>query len=173
MISSQCPEYSEAMVEIAKNRRLLAVNKKHLRGQWRQDAIEVDKINLKQILAETDLDRKDQLEEKGLNGEVKDLFVDYKEEALKTFIDLLETKTEAKLVERITGKNLDIAIQTFALEYAECRGNLNKEQSFFYLALYQFGVSRQFLLDTYLKSADEKHPDVLRLRQLEYIRKSF
>jgi hypothetical protein len=65
MISSQCPEYAEAMVEIAKNRRLLAVNKKHLRGQWRQDAIEVDKINLKQILAETDLDRKDQLEEKG------------------------------------------------------------------------------------------------------------
>lgn len=94
-------------MEIAKNRRLLAVNKKHLRGQWRQDAIEVDKINLKQIIAESDLDRKEQLEEKGLNGEVKDLFVDYKEEALRTFVDLLETKTEAKLVERITGKNLD------------------------------------------------------------------
>lgn len=173
MISSLCPEYSEALVEIAKNRRLLAVNKKHLRGQWRQDAIEVDKINLKQIIAESDLDRKEQLEEKGLNGEVKDLFVDYKEEALRTFVDLLETKTEAKLVERITGKNLDQALQIFALEYAECRGNLNKEQAFFYLALYQFGVSRQFLLDTYLKSADEKHPDILRLRQLEFIRKNF
>jgi hypothetical protein len=49
MIHSGCPEYSEALVEIAKNRRLLAVNKKHLRGQWRQDAIEVDKINLKQM----------------------------------------------------------------------------------------------------------------------------
>ena len=110
MISSLCPEYSEALVEIAKNRRLLAVNKKHLRGQWRQDAIEVDKINLKQIIAESDLDRKEQLEEKGLNGEVKDLFVDYKEEALRTFVDLLETKTEAKLVERITGKNLDQAL---------------------------------------------------------------
>lgn len=35
MIHSSCPEYSEALVEIAKNRRLLAVNKKHLRGQWR------------------------------------------------------------------------------------------------------------------------------------------
>ena len=142
MVSSLCPEYSEALVEIAKNRRLLAVNKKHLRGQWRQDAIDVDKINLKQIIAETDLDRKEQLEEKGLNGEVKDLFVDYKEEALRTFVDLLETKTEAKLVERITGKSLDQALQVFALEYAECRGNLNKEQAFFYLALYQFGVSR-------------------------------
>ncbi len=107
MISSLCPEYSEALVEIAKNRRLLAVNKKHLRGQWRQDAIEVDKINLRQIIADTDLDRKEQLEEKGLNGEVKDLFIDYKEEALRTFVDLLETKTEAKLVERITGKSLD------------------------------------------------------------------
>lgn len=173
MISSLCPEYSEALVEVAKNRRLLAVNKKHLRGQWRQDAIEVDKINLKQIIAETDLDRKEQLEEKGLNGEVKDLFVDYKEEALRTFVDLLETKTEAKLVERITGKSLDPALQIFALEYAECRGNLNKEQAFFYLALYQFGVSRQFLLDTYLKSVDEKHPDILRLRHLEFIRKNF
>ena len=49
MIHSGCPEYAEALVEIAKNRRLLAVNKKHLRGQWRQDAIEVDKINLKQM----------------------------------------------------------------------------------------------------------------------------
>jgi len=47
MIHPGCPEYAEALVEIAKNRRLLAVNKKHLRGQWRQDAIEVDKINLK------------------------------------------------------------------------------------------------------------------------------
>jgi hypothetical protein len=34
-------------------------------------------------------------------------------------------------------------------------------------------VSRQFLLDIYLKSANEKHPDVLRLRQLEYIRSNF
>jgi len=110
MISTNCPEYAEALVEIAKNRRLLAVNKKHLRGQWRQDAIDVDKINLKQIKAENDLDRKEQLEEKGLNGEVADLFIDYKEEALRTFVDLLETKTEAKLAERITGKTLDVAL---------------------------------------------------------------
>jgi hypothetical protein len=60
MIHSACPEYSEALVEIAKNRRLLAVNKKHLRGQWRQDAIEVDKINLKQMQVELDdIDRKE------------------------------------------------------------------------------------------------------------------
>jgi hypothetical protein len=83
-----------------------------------------------------DIDRKEQLHEKGLNGEVTDLFIDYKEEAIKTFVDLLETKTEAKLAERINGKSLDSAIQTFALEYAECRGNLNKEQAFFYLAMY-------------------------------------
>lgn len=128
MIHSGCPEYSEALVEIAKNRRLLAVNKKHLRGQWRQDAIEVDKINLKQMQVELDdIDRKEQLKDKGLNGEVTDLFVDYKEEAIKTFVDLLETRTEAKLAERISGKNLDGALQTLALEYAECRGNLNKE----------------------------------------------
>lgn len=56
-----------------------------------------------------------------------DLFVDYKEEALKTFVDLLESRTEAKLVERLSGHTLDTALQTFALEYAESRGNLNKE----------------------------------------------
>lgn len=56
---SSCPEYSEALVEIAKNRRLLAVNKKHLRGQWRQDAIEVDKVNLRQMLLDDGKDRKD------------------------------------------------------------------------------------------------------------------
>jgi hypothetical protein len=57
-----------------------------------------------------DIDRKEQLQEKGLNGEVTDLFIDYKEEALKTFIDLLETRTEAKLAERISGKKLDSAL---------------------------------------------------------------
>jgi hypothetical protein len=50
------------------------------------------------------------LKEKGLTGEVADLFIDYKEEALKTFIDLLETKTEAKLVERLSGRTLDSAL---------------------------------------------------------------
>jgi len=49
MVHTGCPEYYEALVEIAKNRRLLAVNKRHLRGQWRQDAIDVDRVNLKQI----------------------------------------------------------------------------------------------------------------------------
>ena len=98
------------------------------------------------------------------------MFIDYKEEALKTFVDLLEQKTETKLAERISGEKLDQALETFALEYAEARGNLNKEQAFFYLALYQFAVSRQFLFDIYLKSSGEKHPDILRLRQLSFIR---
>lgn len=88
-------------------------------------------------------------------------------------MDLLEGKTEVKLIERLSGQKLDTALSTFALEYAECRGNLNKEQAFFYLALYQFAVSRQFLFDVYLKSANEKHPDILRLRQLEYVKKNF
>jgi len=35
LIHPMCQEYSETLVEIAKCRRLLAVNKKHLRGQWR------------------------------------------------------------------------------------------------------------------------------------------
>jgi len=35
------------------------------------------------------------------------MFIDYKEEALKTFVDLLEQKTETKLAERISGEKLD------------------------------------------------------------------
>lgn len=31
-IHPECYEYAETLVEIARNRRLLAVNKKHLRG---------------------------------------------------------------------------------------------------------------------------------------------
>ena len=54
-----CDEYPEIQVEIAKNRRLLAMNKKHLRGQWRQDAIMVDKVNMNAIELEEGEDRKD------------------------------------------------------------------------------------------------------------------
>jgi hypothetical protein len=43
-------EHAECLVEIARNKRLLAVNKKHLRGQWRQDAIQVDEVSLNQSL---------------------------------------------------------------------------------------------------------------------------
>ena len=93
LIHPMCPEYIEALVEIAKCRRLLAVNKKHLRGQWRQDAIEVDEVNMQKLKEDDQKDRKDQLDEKGLEGEVKDMFIDYKEEALKTFVDLFEGKT--------------------------------------------------------------------------------
>jgi hypothetical protein len=46
MLHPACPEHAECLVEIARCKRLLAVNKKHLRGQWRQDAIEVDEVSL-------------------------------------------------------------------------------------------------------------------------------
>lgn len=94
MIHDNCPEYSEALVEIAKCRRLLAVNKKHLRGQWRQDAIMVDEINLNQMQLKEGQERKEQLEAKGLEGEVSDLFVNYKEEAIKSFVELMHESNE-------------------------------------------------------------------------------
>jgi len=40
-------------------------------------------------------------------------------------------------------------LSTFALEYAEGRANLNKEQAFFYMCLYQYAISRESLLKTY------------------------
>lgn len=72
------------------------------------------------------------------------MFIDYKEEALKTFIDLLETNgvdsnaksTFQKILDKIGETISDNTLATFSLEYAECRGNLNKEHAFFYLVLY-------------------------------------
>lgn len=89
MIHEQCQEFTEVQVEIAKNRRLLAISKKHLRGQWRQDAIVVDEINLDQIELLEGQDRKDQLDSVAIGGEVIDSIVDYKKEMLKSFLDLV------------------------------------------------------------------------------------
>ena len=41
LMDKNTDEYVEALVEIAKNKRLLAVNKKHIWGIWRQDAEEI------------------------------------------------------------------------------------------------------------------------------------
>lgn len=49
LIHVHCPEHVETIVEVAKNRRYLAIEKKHLRGQWRQDAIQVEEVNMKLI----------------------------------------------------------------------------------------------------------------------------
>lgn len=93
MIHKDCAEHAECLVEIARCKRLLAVNKKHLRGQWRQDAIEVDEVSLNKSLVggvADGKDRADMLGERGLDGEVADVFVDYKEEAVKAFVNIIE-----------------------------------------------------------------------------------
>lgn len=212
MLHPACSEHAECLVEIARCKRLLAVNKKHLRGQWRQDAIEVDEVSMDQsLVGEEGPERKDQLDAKGLEGEIDDNFVDYKEEALKAFVHILEStgeqeaehpekeiqqppvaagkgakeaapevmdtppkKTIFSRIASIMGDNrLENMLATFSLEYAESRGNLNKEQAFFYLAQFQYAVSRQALLSTYLKATTEQHPDVQRRRQCASIRRDF
>lgn len=172
MIHKDCLEHAECLVEIARNKRLLAVNKKHLRGQWRQDALQVDEVSLNQSLINDGMDRNDMLGDKGLDGEVADLFVDYKEESLRSFIDIIElSKSNEKpkpagdppakgkdapvdeeespkytsfsqLLESIGSNRLDNILATFSLEYAESRGNLNPEQAFYFLAAYQYALSR-------------------------------
>jgi len=72
-------------------------------------------------------------------------------------------------LDRIGESPLDNILGTFSLEYSELRGNLNKEQAFFYLALYQYSVNRQHLLSTYKKASTEKHPDILRMRQMKHL----
>lgn len=80
------------------------------------------------------------LAEKDLDGEVIDTYIDYKEEAIKSFVKILETQEEQKegeeipktlqfsqLLENIGFNRLDNVLATFSMEYAETRGNLNKE----------------------------------------------
>jgi len=120
-----------------------------------------------------------------------DILVDYKEEAIKAFVNIVELgknydQAEAEpvptgkkgepapeveekpvlgatfnqLLNKIGNNRLDNVLATFAIEYAESRGNLNKEQAFFYLALYQYALSRQNLKKIYMNATVEKHPDV-------------
>lgn len=131
-----------------------------------------------------------------------DAFVDYKQETLRAFLKILqppagEAQDDAdaggkgkgdeegkaplppladefqKLLERIGKTRLDNVLATFSVEYAESRGNLNKEQAFFYLALYQYAMSRQSLRDIYYQATTEKHPDVQRVRQIAMTEKTF
>ena len=198
MIHKDCVAHAECLVEIARCKRLLAVNKKHLRGQWRQDAIEVDEIGMNiDVLGEDEeaaRNRNEALDAKGLDGEVKDLFVDYKQEAIKAFVGITsdpknplaqdqepaeggeEVKVQTsltQLLEHLGADRLENLLATFSLEYSEARGNLNKEQGFYYLSLYQYAVNRQQLLSTFLSAADEKHPDLMRLRQAKQIEREF
>ena len=143
------------------------MNKKHLRGQWRQDAQSVDDVNLnRSVISDQghNHDRKDRheiLAEKELDGEVLDKFVDYKEETLKAFVRILDENKPApaegedekppnspefqQLIDSIGRDRAENVLATFSMEYTETRGNLNKEQAFFYLALYQYALSRQSL----------------------------
>lgn len=64
-------------------------------------------------------------------------------------------------------------LATLALEYAECKGNLNKEQCFASLALYQFAISRKELTEQYFKACDSHHPDILRKSQVNKTKEEF
>ena len=50
------------------------------------------------------LDRKEELHQKGLKGEIIDSFVDYKEEALKSFIQIIESDAYLNILQKF-GKN--------------------------------------------------------------------
>ncbi len=181
LIHVHCTEYTEALVEVTRNRRYLAMNKSHLRGQWRQDAISVDEVNLQLVAAEAGKDRKDMLAEKGLDGEVNDLFVDYKKEMIQSFVDLMsdtvgsDEKEGVSTFERICndlGNDANV-LRTFAQEFAEGRANLNKEQAFFLISTFQYAISRENLLKSYYASTPELSQDLRRKRTLAQIREGF
>lgn len=87
------------------------------------------------IMEEEGKDRKETLEEKGLEGEVPDTFIDYKATMLEGFVALMndqvgaDDKEDISTYDRIcsdlgSGTN---CLSTYALEFMEGRANLNKE----------------------------------------------
>jgi hypothetical protein len=100
-------------------------------------------------------DRKEQLESKGLDGEIKDEHINYKTEMIRSFVELLTNQvgqpddekksTFDRIVANIGSTRINNILCNFAVEFAEGRGNLNKEQAFYYLSLYQYAVNRQQL----------------------------
>jgi hypothetical protein len=101
---------------------------------------------MNQMQLEDGEDRKDQLEARGLEGEINDDFINYKNEMLRGFVELLNNKigsnespestTLDRILELIGTDRVDNILGTFAVEFAEGRGNLNKEQAFYYLSLF-------------------------------------
>jgi hypothetical protein len=81
--------------------------------------------------------------------------VDYKKEMIKSFLELgqdhpSEENTESatktifdRLIADVNSYGGENVLGTFAQEFAEARANLNKEQAFFYILMYQYSVSRQ------------------------------
>lgn len=47
-----------------------------------------------------------------------------------------------RIISNIGSTRIDNILSNFAVEFAEGRGNLNKEQAFYYLSLYQYGINR-------------------------------
>jgi hypothetical protein len=84
-----------------------------------------------------DAERKELLESFGLQGEVQDRLVDYKQEMLRSFVEILDAKSGTseddnkssfdRLVKQITSFDSDNVLGAFAVEFAEARANLNKE----------------------------------------------
>ena len=140
LLNENTDDYLEAIVEVAKCKRLLAVNKKHIRGVWRQDAIEIEEMvsqNMQEELKQKAKDsafKSSEIEGSSeVKGDFEDKFMNYKDQALQSFVEILQNEN---LYQRIIKSDRDSILSTLSLEYTECRGNLNKEQAFFYLGLH-------------------------------------
>ena len=181
LLSEHTTEYLEALVEVARNKRLLAVNKKVIRGIWRQDAEQIDELikaenrsKLKK-LAETESEMKATVDGfSEVKEESADSLLNYQEEAFKSFVQVFNDPDKFKRIAgHLSEHQFDNILASLSLEYAETRGNLNKEQTFIFLAMYQFAVSRQFLTNVYLEACDHRHLDILRQKQVSSIEDNF
>lgn len=99
---------------------------------------------------------------------------------LRSFVEIVDKPKdeEAKsrfdrLIKQMSKGNFDNVLGSFASEFAEARANLNKEQAFYYLALYQYSVSRKQMFDIYASAMKEQHQDVRRSRAISQIKNGF
>jgi hypothetical protein len=67
-------------------------------------------------------------EAKEPDEDFEDINANYTEEAVKSFVEILSNPELMKRVTKHFGERKHNLLATLALEYSECKGNLNKEQ---------------------------------------------
>jgi len=73
----------------------------------------------------------------------EDDYLKYHEDAFWFFIDMFNNEALFLKIWKFIGEHqFDNILATLSLEFAETRGNLNKDQTFALLSLFQFAVSR-------------------------------
>ena len=177
-------EYLKIIVQIARSRTWLAINKKHIQNIWKMrvgvkeesDGEEEERENIENTEKNIELEKDPVfVKEEGDESE-EDELLDYKSQALQTFIKIIKDKEGemlTRIIKSVGNSKLEDNLSIMCMNYIECRGSLNAEQTFIFLALYQFAISRQELFESYSLACAPGHRDMVIMRTLQQLEGTF